>query len=899
MTFDRVTRRIRRPLLCCTSLIALACGGVATAQDATPSDSDGWLTEIVVTGTRMRGVAPVGSSVIAIGRDDIRLSGAISIDRMLREVPQVYDLGVSENSRGQPGGNGNIVWGNSVNLRGIGPYATLVIVDGHRVISNSRSIDPSTMPTLGVERLEVVADGASAIYGSDAIAGVVNIIPRRDLDGAEALARYGVSSDDGYNEHVLGLALGKTWNGGQAMLAYEHVYRSNLSGDDRDFFASDQTAFGGNDYRGTRCDPGTLRIGGVTYAIPAAGLTQANVGSLVAGTSNKCENAAGQDLFGEQEYDTLNGTFTQELTSWLTIFADGFYSQRDFSRFGAHSDATLTVPNTNAFFVTPAGFTGANYQIDYSFINDPETRAPQVGFARSWQVTPGFRVALPYDWQFEAIFSYGKNHDRSLTTNGISNGALNAALASSNPATAFDPYGLGRTSSSVLAGIANQIFDAPTLNKFIGYEARLNGKLFSLPGGDVSLAVGYEAQELDVDLGLARGNPGTAVAFRNFSRRVDSLYAEVLVPVVGDGNAMSGIESLNLNAAIRYDDYDDVGSTTNPKFGVDWSPIENLKIRGSYGTSFRAPLISQIYGNSNALFGQSYQDPMGGPPLQGFAYSGPNLGLGPETATTWSLGLDWEPVSNVRLSTTFFSVNYENQVETYLADLGILGREAAFAGTGIILRGTAAANRVIELTNQGIPLARGTFPGGNPANVTLFVDGRNNNLGRSITRGIDFSGTYTLDTDSAGLFTFDASGMFITTYKTAITAAAPLIDRKNKIYQPLNFKGRLGVTWNKDPFLARIVANYVGGFTNDLITPNEKVGAYSPIDLSFNWTLGDPESSEFIKNGFTLGLEVRNVLNEDPPHVNIAPNVNGGGGYDPTTTNPVGRLFAVTLRKSL
>jgi iron complex outermembrane receptor protein len=134
------------------------------AADAATTD----IEEIVVTGTRLRGAdaGPVGSPLIAMDRDAITASGAVTVDRILREIPQNFDLGVSENSRAQSGGAGNIVYGNTVNLRGIGPYATLVIVDGHRVTNNTRSTDPSIIPTLGVERIEVLADGASAIYGS-------------------------------------------------------------------------------------------------------------------------------------------------------------------------------------------------------------------------------------------------------------------------------------------------------------------------------------------------------------------------------------------------------------------------------------------------------------------------------------------------------------------------------------------------------------------------------------------------------------------------------------------------------------------------------------------------------------------------------------------------------------
>ena len=115
------------------------------------------------------------------------------------------------------------------------------------------------------------------------------------------------------------------------------------------------------------------------------------------------------------------------------------------------------------------------------------------------------------------------------------------------------------------------------------------------------------------------------------------------MPLVGDANHMTGIYDLDLDVAVRYDNYSDVGNTTNPKYGINWAPIEGLTIRGSYGTSFRAPQFAEIYGNSNNLFQQNYQNPAGGSaPLPGSALSGANLELAPETATTWSVGVDWE-----------------------------------------------------------------------------------------------------------------------------------------------------------------------------------------------------------------------------------------------------------------
>ncbi len=888
----RNSRAARSALLCCTSALALAIPLVAQAQDGAPSAT----SEVTITGTRVRGTAPVGSAVTAVDRDQIELSTNVTIDRLLQEIPQVYDLGVSENSRGQAGGNGNIVYGNSVNLRGIGPYATLVLVDGRRVVNNSRSVDPSILPTLGVQRIEVVADGASAIYGSDAIAGVVNVIPRRNLDGAEVLGRYGFSEKDGFDEWQVGAAFGKVWDRGQFMVAYEHIDRSNLSGNDRKFFTSDQRAFGGADYRVTQCNPGTITLAdNTTYAIPAGGLTQANAGSLVAGTTNLCNDLVGQDLFPSQKYDTLNSTFTFDVTDRFRIVADGFYSKRSFVRNPGFPSATLNVPNTNAFFVTPPGFTDTSYRIGYNFMKDLP-RNTSSGSAKNWQITPGIEVDLPYGWQAKASLSYGKNDDQSNSYSGINNGALNAALASSDPALAFDPYGLQRTSPSVLDAIANQIFIAPTLNRFVGYQASANGPLFHIPGGDIELAVGYEGQRIKTQLGLARGAPDTPVSFRDFSRHVDSVYAELLVPIVGSDNAMTGIQKLDLNVAIRYDSYSDVGHTTNPKFGVSWMPTPDITLRGSYGTSFRAPLISQIYGNSNAIYGQNYQDPNGGPPILGFAQSGPNLNLGPETATTWSMGADWEPANDFKLSATYFSVNYKNQVETYLSDLSILSRESEFAGTGIILRGQDAADRVTQLIADGLRVV-GALPGGDPANVTLYVDGRNNNLGRSITRGIDFNATYRLDADDMGVFTFNAGGTYLTSYKVAISATAPLVDHLNEIYKPLRFRARASVVWEKGPLRARILAHYVGSYKNTAITPSEKVSAYTPIDFSLFWHVGDLNSSDFFKSGATIGLEIQNVFDSGPPYVNVAPSGNGGGGYDPSAASPIGRLFAVSVRK--
>ncbi|MCX7036511.1 MAG: TonB-dependent receptor [Proteobacteria bacterium] len=890
MNRSHVAQSVRRILLGAGLALSVA----AAAQGAETSADT--LSEIVVTGSRVRGEAPVGAAVTVLGRAEINSAAAVTVDRIIQQLPQVFDLGVSENSRGQSGGSGNIVYANSINLRGIGANATLTLVDGHRATSNGRSINPSVLPSLGLERIEIVADGASGVYGSDAIAGVVNLIPRRGLKGGEAVARYGRSADGVFDEYQLGFAQGKVWSSGQAMIAYEHVYRSNLSGDDRNFFSNaDQTKNGGRDYRVTTCSPGTITAAGFIYAIPTAGVTAATASTLVPSTSNKCNSITGQDLFPEQKYDSVNATFNQELTAGIELFADGFFSRRDYVRHPANSIATISVPSTNAWFVRPPGYTGSGYTVGYNFEGDLPNNV-QTGYAQSWEVTPGVRIKLPHDWQFEALMTYGRTHDEANQSAGINTAALNTAAASSDPATAFDPYGLHRTSAATLALLSNQIFFAPTLGSFKGYEARLNGALFAVPAGEVKLAAGYEGQEIGVDLGSARGAPTTVMVYRNFTRRVDSFYGELSLPLFSAANAVTGFQKLEANIAWRSDRYDDVGGTTNPKFGLNWSPLSGLTLRGSYGTSFRAPLIAEIYGNSNNLFQQNYQNPAGGAPILGSALSGANLDLKPETAKTWSVGADWDATDALRLSVTRFTVDYRNQVSAYLSDLAILTRASQFAGTGIILQGTEARDKVVALLAQGIvPL--GAFPGGSANNTTVYVDGRNRNLGRSYTTGYDFAVNYKLPTDGKGTWLFNASGTYFSDYRTAITEAAPMLDKVNQIFNPLRFKARVSIAWDLEPVRAQLVVNRINGYTNTAVTPNEQVAPYTPVDFSLSWNLAAYGASNWLTRDYTVGLEVRNLLNETAPYVNLAPGANGSGGYDATVGNPIGRQYGVSLRR--
>ncbi|MXO70821.1 TonB-dependent receptor plug domain-containing protein [Alteraurantiacibacter buctensis] len=876
------------------------------AQDDTADEDD----RIIVTGSRIANVAPVGATVTALGRDEIETSGQVTIDRIIQDLPAVLDVGFSDSSRNQSGGNGNATFSNSINLRGLSPFATLIITDGHRMTSNGRAINPSVLPTLGVERIEVIADGASAIYGSDAVAGVVNLIPRRNLDGVEAFGRFNTAEDGAFHEWNAGVALGRVFDRGQFMVAYEHSYRSNLSGLDRDFATSDLRPFGGPSNLSRQCSPGTLiyrapgAAAATTYLLPDQ-LTASNANSLTPGTRAECDLFKQQDLFPEQEYDSVSSTLTYEFLEGAEFIFDGYFNRRDFSRTPGAISRDLAVPQTNAFFVAPSFYVpgSGGYTIAYNFSRDIQPDQ-YTGFQTNWQITPGLRIQLPHEWSFEGRFGYGKARDRADSTAGLNLTALAAALASSNPATAFDPYGLGRTSAATLAAIFEADSTFPTDAEFSTWQAGVNGPLFSLPGGEVKVAVGYEGQRQE-----QTRNTATPTEVTN-RRTIHSVYTELNVPVFGPGNATGGFEELTVTAAVRYDDYSDVGGTTNPKFGLNWSPVDGVMLRGSYGTSFRAPSFPEIFGNSTALFVQPRQNPGGNPPERSVftVGSGPNPDLQPETSTTWTAGADFDLVDGLTVGVTYFDIAYGNTINNLLSSSTVLAQVAEYAGTDIILFGKAAYDRIVDIRDKGIggsaaPVAIRPFPGASTACLDapapdfsncVFVDARSLNLGRSQMRGIDFNLRYRMDLTDEDQLTFTATGTYLTSYKVAFTPNGAFVDRRNTIFNPLTFKSRAAVAWNRGPFDARLQWTYVNGYRNINVNPVERVSAYNLFDLNFGWDLN--ETFDLPGERLVLGLEVRNLFDQDPSYANILPNGNSAGGYDVTVADPIGRQFAVSLR---
>jgi len=871
----------------------------AAAQQATPAQAkaeESGLQEIVVTGTLIRGSAPVGSAIINVDHVDLMDTGGNTVVDMLRDVPQISSLGVQEGSRTGTGGAGNITYGNSINIRGLSPFATLTLVDGHRVPAagtTGSTVDPDSFPTIMLQRVDIVADGASATYGSDAIAGVANMILRRDVEGVEASAREGWASD--YKERLLGIMGGHSWGSGQLTVAYENSYHSALNGTDRSFFESNQTSRGGSDYSSLQCNPGNIEANGTTYAIPAGGVTPATANLLVPNTANRCDPGKLEDLLPEVEHNDVALTFDQHVGDAISIFGDASYSKRTYTVANEQSTGPLQVPSTNAFYVAPPGAPAAgSEQVDYFFGPDFGNNSYNIGQSENYQATLGFKVQFAHDWQLQFDGTAGRDHDHATDpTHSLDNGALGAALASSNPATALNVFG-GANSPAVIKGIFDTIFYGPADSGEQVIEAKIDGPLLHAPGGDVRAAFGAQWRHEQLDYGVFSGIPPTGPALiinNDLGRHSTSGFAEFLIPLVGPDNAMPGVQRLDLDVAGRYENYSDFGSTTHPKIGVNWTPLDGVKVHASYGTSFRAPLLSELVGPLKGVFVQTYSDPLSPTGTSvGYTTGGGNTQLKPETATTYSFGVDYQPIDRVKLGLNYFNIAYKDQISSYLSDLTILQQTAQLGS--LINRCPSAA--CTSLINQYV--VPGPVFGPILANPSVFVNGLELNLGRTRASGIDFDGSYLIPTDHGGQFNVGFTGSLFTQYDVQFVPGGATFNELNTIGYPLKLRMRGNVGWAFGPLRASAFVNYVNSYTNTQVTPNQPVSSYTTMDLNLVYDLGKTVSQVWARD-LTFTVHVNNLFDTDPPYVNIPISPNGGGGFDPNSASPIGRLVSVAIGK--
>ena len=454
--------------------------------------------EIIVTGTRIRGAPPAGSNVLGLDREDIEERGRTTLQDVLQTMPQVYTGSQSELTQlNSNAPNRNLALGSSVDLRGLGSDATLTLLNGRRLAPAGLGnfVDISAVPIAAIERVEILADGASATYGADAVGGVVNIILRRDLEGAETVVRYGGA--EGFDELGFSQTWGETWSTGSIIAGYDYRQRDSLSSSERSFAAdSDLRRYGGTNFSRTNANPGNIiRVGATTvsYGIPSGqDGTNLTVADLLPGQLNFQNTQKDNFLLPEQESHSSFLSLRQDLTGDVELFLDVLTSERHGYAERPQTNTTISVPETNFYRQSNGLFTGQGALAMGYYFGDELGPLQIDTSSRTWAAATGLDVALFADWRLEAMVAYGAHVDENDTRNALDLPALNLALASSSQATAFNPFSDGgNTPASVLAGLTNSQF-VDTDSELVTYALKADGRLFELPGGMVRAAIGAE-----------------------------------------------------------------------------------------------------------------------------------------------------------------------------------------------------------------------------------------------------------------------------------------------------------------------------------------------------------------------------------------------------------------------
>jgi iron complex outermembrane recepter protein len=850
------------------------------------------LEEVRITGTNVRGAEPIGEHVISLDREDIDQSGAATVQDFLRTLPQTFGGGPTEDTRLGAEAATNSGIGSGINLRGLGARATLVLIDGRRLApggSQGEFVDIEAIPLSAVERTDVLPDSASALYGADAVGGVVNFVMRDNFTGAETLARYGSGTSGDLAETQFAQTVGQHWDSGNAMLSLEYYRRGALPASDRQYATSDLTPFGGGNFDTSFSNPGNIIVGGTSYAIPTgqngSHLTAAN---LVAGTESLLNPYADADLLPTQKHLSLYGSGKQEINDRLKAFGTVLLSDREATSAGTGQEAEFAVPNTNPFYVNPTGGT-APVTVAYNFLDDlgPLTTDSKLDTAN---VTAGLEFDAGASWKLSLYANYAREKEEQIAGNEVNFTPLYAALADPDPATAFNPFGDGSFTNRTTLKAISSTQTLYTDSQIRSGDVTADGPIAQLPGGAVKLALGAEQrQQL-----FSTVTPTTVIepgSQEKLSREVSAAFGELRVPLFGKDNGGEGYRQLEISLAGRYEHYSDFGASATPKVGILWAPVQELAFRGTWGRSTSAPALADLdeaHNTVNPFPLPNSLSPTGS--TNALILAGQNANLSVERAKSWTTGLDFVPreqFPGASLSLTYFDINFRNRIDTPAFNANILNDPSL---AEFVTRNPSAS--LIAAACSSGTYTSGTFASCLQSAPGAIIDLREQNLQSVRTRGIDFSAAYER-LGNYGTLKLGVEGTYLLEFTEQDgpgSPAAALLDTENN---PINLRLRGTISWQRNRFGATTGINFQNHYMDTASEPTRTVASFTTVDAQLRYEIS-PYDGGWLANT-RLELNATNLFNVSPPFLN---NQLAGIGYDQENADPLGRQLSFQIRKA-
>jgi iron complex outermembrane recepter protein len=922
LPLSRASRRSNFELRPCAQAAAVLLAMFASASALAQASDPAKLERVEITGSSIkRADAETALPVQIIKREDIDKSGASTAAEIVKSIsantaPLGDGASITDGTSGQRGFNG-------ANLRGLGVSSTLVLLNGRRLANfatpgDNAGVDLNNIPAGAIQRVEVLKDGASAIYGTDAIGGVINFITRKDYQGFDINTSLAATQEGGAGKRTLSLSGGYgdiNADGFNFFGVLDLQRLDSLRSSQRQFIQDRPLASTLPSLMSSRPFPANVRIRSADQwaALQRAGLVGANEpyvrSVLVNPSAPNCNPPASvyapnsyggkfgcsydymrdTEIYPESGKNSFLGRATLQAAPNHQVFAELMQSVATSTyRYSANPITINSFPVSTMPLAYRNALTGAGLP---TTVNRLQLRMAEAGNRTNEVTSTGQRFVLGANglvggWDYDVALSRAENRSVDKYVDGyvlfdkyqagLFNGTINA----------FGPS--GQAGIDLINSIKINDEARTSRGTTIGIDGKISKALTTLAGGDLALALGAETRREnsvftpsalltsnniagDRDSVNAPGASSTDLKPTDDSRQVTSLFAEINAPIT---------KQLELQFALRHDRYSDVGSTTNPKFGVRWQPEKSFLMRASAGSGFRAPSLYELYGP--ITFGTTSSvltDPdcvKGGDTIDFCTTQWPverrsNPNLRPEKSQQFSFGAVLEATKNLSFSVDYWNIRKTDVIST-LGEQVIVGNPTAYNGT-YIQRDSAGAitNIILKKENQGA----------------------------LNTSGLDLGADFRTQVDGAGRFSVSLNGTLVLNYDRQF---GPLEPTRSNVGQFLNdqvvqkWRHRLTFGWDQGPFSVTLANQYSSGYTdqnttydpvtNKLLAPRE-VEAYSLWDITGSYA---------VNKQLKVRAGLLNVLNTAPPFSNQA--YYFLSTYDPTYTDPRGRSGFVSLNYS-
>lgn len=854
----------------------------------------------IITGSRLRRSDFEGSMPVDIlEQPELELRGAATLAEKLKFLPAVS--GNPTSTAVTNGGDGTA----TVTLRGLPASNTLVLINGRRIAADGLEGDAVNLNAIApaaIERIEVLKDGASAIYGADAIAGVVNIVMKDDFDGILLETFYGETRRGDLQTSNTNLLWGNNFTWGSAFVSATVYNQESIYSRDRPRSANaDGRSWGGADLRSSATPASRITLPDESVVT----LNQDPSASYLAGTSpGDFRPVSDEDLYNYAEETTaLVPHEHHSIYSSLQLDLDdqlGLFMQASYDKTEADNQLAAT-PIFTAFETLPLTVAADNrynpFGVDLEDVRRRLVELPprrQLNGSTARRATIGLTGIIDR-WSWDATYSWSKNDAEEQLTNLVSTVNLQAALGPDALCVApCVPINLFGAPDSI---DANQISFIRTnsrvkgFSKLSSWSANAVGPLAQLPGGTADIATGLEyrlentSKKSDPLTGSEGTIGGANVVASAGERKVAEAYAETQLPLIYEQGA---IKSLILELSVRHSHYSDFGNTTNPKIGVMLRPNNNFLIRSTWSEGFRAPSLNELYkvaAESQAFLVDPCSNPENAAELVGCSQAtdptrlqyltlfGGNQNLRPEESTNNTLGFVWAPLSTpgFKSSLDFFRIKQTNVVDANAQNIVDLNAQTGLLDQLVIRNDDGEIERILA---------------------------RNINIGERLIEGFDISGRYQPESGPLGRFAFALNAAHIMKYINQANPRAPKVDVSGTFVDDASdglgsipeWKGNVGLMWRKQAWQGSYTVHYISSLTETVPMTEQRrhIASWVTHEVQLGYTFK-------VAEGLRVLAGVDNLFDRPPPRVASAFNDN----IDSRTHELKGRFLYLKLSQKI